>query len=156
MKGPLLGLWTMAGMLVLAACAPRASTPSEASVPIKPGETYVLEVRGLQIAKGNSFTLTVGSPLERRTTLGRDWFFVTARPITAAARGANFNYYPDRQTLSVVVMLDAAINRNQASRLEVLYCDLKPGQGGWTGSANYDASLKDKTLKDGTCTLRRT
>ncbi|MCX7784049.1 MAG: hypothetical protein N2318_10470 [Meiothermus sp.] len=155
MKWPPLGFWTWAGVLILVACAPRANTPSEASVPIKPGETYVLEVRGLQIAKGNSFTLTVGSRLERRTTLGRDWFFVTARP-TAAARGANFNYYPDRETLSVVVMLDAAVSRNQASRLEVLYCDLKAGQGGWTGSANYDASLKDKTLKDGTCTLRRT
>ncbi|GIW24584.1 hypothetical protein [Meiothermus sp.] len=143
------------GSTLLAACAPSAGTPSEASVPIKPGETYVLEVKGLQIAKGNRFTLTVGNKLERRTTLGRDWFFVSARP-TAAARGANFNYYPDRQTLSVVVMLDAVVSRNQASRLEVLYCDLKPGQGGWTGSANYDPGLKEKTLKDGTCTLRRT
>ncbi|WP_337868563.1 hypothetical protein [Meiothermus sp.] len=156
MKRSPLGLLVLGSMLILAACAPRASTASESSVPIKPGETYVLEVRGLQIAKGNSFTLTVGNQLERRTTLGRDWFFVTARPITAAAKGANFNYYPDRQTLSVVVMLDAAVSNNQASRLEVLYCDLKQGQGGWTGAANYDASLKDKTLKDGTCTLRRT
>jgi hypothetical protein len=156
MKWPPLGLLPLAWVLILAACAPRASTPSETSVPIKPGETYVLEVRGLQTARGNSFTLTVGSHLERRTTRGRDWFFVTARPVTAA-RGANFNYYPDRQTLSVVVILDAAVNtRNQVSRLEVLYCNLKPNQGGWAGTANYDASLKDRTLKDGTCTLRRT
>jgi len=163
MKRNLIAILVLA-LLVLSACAPSTSAPSpasapattEASVPVKAGETYVLEVRGLNIAKGNSYALVVGNQLERRKTAGKDWFFVPAK--SKGARGASFNYYPDRDRLSVLLLLDAAVDAksNKATRLEVLYCRLERSSGGWSGDANYDPGLKDRSLKDGTCSLRRT
>lgn len=151
--------WATLVLLALTACAPKVaapSAPSEASVPVKGGETYVLEVQGLQLAKGNSYTLQVSNTLERRKASGKDWFFVTGK--SSSARGVNFNYYPDRDRLSVVVVLDAAVDATtaKATRLEVLYCELKRSSNGWAGQANYDPGLQTRTLRDGTCTLRRT
>lgn len=149
--------WTgLVALIALSACAPKASAPSEANVPLKAGETYVLEVRGVQISKGNTYTLQVNNTLERRKTSGRDWFYLTGKSLSA--RGISFNYYPDRDHLSVVVLLDAAVDSktDKATRLEVIYCELSRSSNGWSGDANYDPGLQNRTLRDGTCTLRRT